>query len=729
VPPKLIIEVIGDVSHFEKSMRQASRSTDRFNRSVGQASRGAIAGTLAFRGLGRSVAFASAAFLGGAGLTAAIRGSISAATNLQEQTSKSGVVFGRAASQVQRFADDALGLARDQALETASAFGALFRPLGLTENQAASLSVQLTKLGVDLSSFSNTPLPDALAAIRSGLVGESEPLRRYGVLLSEARVQQEALTQTGKTNVTQLTNQEKVLARVSLIMRDAQQASGDYERTSGGLANQQRELSKNIRNLQIQLGEALIPVVLKIVKRTNQWLENTENTDKVVAAFEGTLNVFVSTAEVTINVVDRLADAFGGLQSTIDRLTPGQGSHYSLVDLGRDLTDVGRAAKAPSILDLIGVTGGGGGDQVARVGREMRKALDQIERLRTGRTLSLREEGIAGGAVAGRPAPKTRGLEAFIPKAITLELARARTELQERAALGRELAAVNKALRRDITVDDRIALEEEKTQIIGSLRSMNEAEARERKQGLDRAAALAKQRLEDEKRRNRDRIKAAKEARAKLREAMIAEIAVDPGLGFPGEILTVGQVNAAMAAREQVSQFRALGLTATGEAFAPTGRAIAGRADRLTDRLKGTVFDTDANRNKIAQIRKVLSGQFGQLTRETRLAMSAFLDAIEDPLKERGAAGTGFKKLRPQALAARLGIPLQDLSVLQRRAILQNLATIGPGGTVPAGRSAAFAGTTYVLNNPTFSGVNDIGKFEAALAKKRRGRANVRRGA
>jgi hypothetical protein len=726
VPPRLIIEVIGDVSHFEKSMRQASRSTDRFNRSVGQASRGAIAGTLAFRGLGRSVAFASAAFLGGAGLTAAIRGSISAATNLQEQTSKSGVVFGRAASQVQRFADDALGLARDQALETASAFGALFRPLGLTENQAASLSVQLTKLGVDLSSFSNTPLPDALAAIRSGLVGESEPLRRYGVLLSEARVQQEALTQTGKTNVTQLTNQEKVLARVSLIMRDAQQASGDYERTSGGLANQQRELSKNIRNLQIQLGEALIPVVLKIVKRTNQWLENTENTDKVVAAFEGTLNVFVSTAEVTINVVDRLADAFGGLQSTIDRLTPGQGSHYSLVDLGRDLTDVGRAAKAPSILDLIGVTGVGK-PTPAGPARTPDAVVSVIEALRNERRLSQQAFGVAGGAVAGRRAPETRGLEAFIPKAITLELARARTELQERAALGRELAAVNKALRRDITVDDRIALEEKKTQIIGSLRSMNEAEARERKQGLDRAAALAKQRLEDEKRRNRDRLEAAKEARRKLVQALQESIP-DLALGVEGG-LTVGQVNAALAAREQVSQFRALGLTATGEAFAPTGRAIAGRADRLTDRLKGTVFDTDANRNKIAQIRKVLSGQFGQLTRETRLAMSAFLDAIEDPLKERGAAGTGFKKLRPQALAARLGIPLQDLSVLQRRAILQNLATIGPGGAVPAGRSAAFAGTTYVLNNPTFSGVNDIGKFEAALAKKRRGRANVRRGA
>jgi hypothetical protein len=271
-------------------------------------------------------------------------------------------------------------------------------------------------------------------------------------------------------------------------------------------------------------------------------------------------------------------------------------------------------------------------------------------------------------------------------------------------------------------------LEEEKTQIIGTIRSMNEAEARERQAAVDDAARVARQRADDEKRRNRERVEAARAAREKIRQAA-QEAIPDLALGVKAAPFTLAQLRQVGAKADQAAQFRALGLTAAGEAFAPTGAALAGRADRLSERLKGTIFDTDANRNKIAQIRKVLTGQFGQLTRETRLAMDAFLKAIEDPLKERGTQGAAFKKLRPQALAARLGIPLQDLSVLQRRAILQNLATIGPNGTVPAGRSAAFAGNTYVLNNPTFSGINDVGKFEAALTRRQRGRAKVRRGA
>lgn len=694
-------------------MRRASRSTDQFNRSIGQASRGAIAGTLAFRGLGRSVAFASAAFLGGAGLTAAIRGSITAATNLQEQTTKTGVVFGDASRSVRLFSENALGLARDQALETASAFGALFRPLGLTGREAASLSIQMTKLGVDLASFSNTPVPDALAAIRSGLVGESEPLRRYGVLLSEARVQQQALATTGKKTAQELTNQEKVLARVALIMGDAEQASGDYERTIGGLANQQRELGKNIRNLQIQLGEALIPEVLRIVKQTNRWLENTENTDKVVQAFTTTLSIFTGVAETTINVIDGLADGFARFSSILDTLTPGRGSRYSLLDLGADLRDAGEAANNNGLLQLLGVLGGGGGRSVTGPDRGPGAVLNQLEALRTGRNLSQQAFGISGGSRAGRFAPKTRGLDAFLPDSVELALAQARTETQERAALGQELVAINRALRRDITHDDRVALEQEKTQIIQAIRSMNEAEARERQQAVNAA-----------KRANEERVRAAKEAMDKLRQTVQDSIP-DLALGVPGGPLTVGQVNAALAAREQQAQFRALGLTAAGDPFAPTGQALAGRADRLSERLRGTIFDTDQNRNQIARIRKVLSGQLGALTRETKQRIDEFLRAIEDPLKERGALGDpNFRRVSPNKLARQLGFTGRDAT--RRAAAI--LAQIGPGGTAPGGRSQAFGGVNF--NAPvTINGITDIGKVEAEAQKRAQARPVVRRGA
>src|SRR4051812_47526823 len=99
---------------------------------MGQVNRGVIAGSGAFSKFGRSVAFASAPFLGAAGLVAAVKSSVDAASDMNEQMSKTNVVFGRSAGQVKawsRTTTTAFGLSQRQAVATASSFGALFRPL------------------------------------------------------------------------------------------------------------------------------------------------------------------------------------------------------------------------------------------------------------------------------------------------------------------------------------------------------------------------------------------------------------------------------------------------------------------------------------------------------------------------------------------------------------------------------------------------------------------------
>lgn len=308
---KLIVEILGDASSLQRSYAQAEKSTQQFGRSVDRAGRGALAASLSFRGFGRSIAFASTAFLGGAGLVATLKGAVSAASNLAEQTSKTNVVFADSAQEVLAWSKttvNSMGLAQDQALETASSFGALLRPLGLTGEAAAKQSKDLTQLGADLASFYNTSVQDALDAIRSGLVGEVEPLRRYGVLLSETRVQQEALHETGKKHVQQLTQQEKVLARITLLYGDSAQAQGDFQRTGEGLANQQRKLAANLRQLQIQLGQALIPEVRKIVAGLNDWLERSDNQRKVTAALADAVTVLKE-------IVGDVRGAFAGLNA------------------------------------------------------------------------------------------------------------------------------------------------------------------------------------------------------------------------------------------------------------------------------------------------------------------------------------------------------------------------------------------------------------------------------
>jgi hypothetical protein len=250
---------------------------------------------------------------------------VSEASDINESLSKNIVLFKSSAKEVERFADrsgKAYGIAKKDALEYTGTFGNLFRAFGETPKQSAKFSVSLTKLGADLASFNNTSVTDALEAIRSGLTGEVEPLRRYGVNLSENALKAEALASgivkasvdTGKLKAAQitaraaqekyseavkkhgknskeaeaaqgallraegavnkarsgsvpvLTAQQKALAAQNLIYKQTKTAQGDFARTSGGLANQQRILSAEVSDAGGAIGKLLLPIVLDVTK-------------------------------------------------------------------------------------------------------------------------------------------------------------------------------------------------------------------------------------------------------------------------------------------------------------------------------------------------------------------------------------------------------------------------------------------------------------------------------
>jgi hypothetical protein len=258
---RIEVEIVGDSRSLERSFDRSSRSARKFNQDLSRSSR---TGTASFVALGRAGSRVGAGFaaIGGVGVGLGLKSSISAASDLSEQMSKTGVVFDESAQQIKDWSEttaDAFGISQRQALATASSFGALFAPLGIVGPEAAKQAQALTELGADLASFYNTDVQAALDAIRSGIVGEAEPLRQYGALLSETRVQQQAMAETGKRNASALTAQEKALARISLIFQDTAQAQGDFARTSEGLANQTRIFKANIDELATTLGQVLVP--------------------------------------------------------------------------------------------------------------------------------------------------------------------------------------------------------------------------------------------------------------------------------------------------------------------------------------------------------------------------------------------------------------------------------------------------------------------------------------
>jgi hypothetical protein len=324
VARKLVVEIIGDASSLERTYKSAAVGTQRFGQSIEKATRGALVGSGAFRSLGRSVAFASSAFLGGVGFVAVIKSSVEAASNLEEQLGKSDIVFGSSAKAVEGWSTtlvNSFGLAEEQALQTASSFGALLRPLGITGKEAARQSEQLTQLGSDLAAFYNTDVQSALDALQSGLTGQVRPLRAYGVMLSATRVNQEALLETGKKHASQLTDQEKVIARLAIIYKDTSQAQGNFGLTSKDLAQQEKILHANVRELQTALGVALVPAITHVVTKLNDWLGKSDNQKRVQDDLREAVNK-------TIGVIQRVS---GVIQDVVGKLG---GWHQALIILG-----------------------------------------------------------------------------------------------------------------------------------------------------------------------------------------------------------------------------------------------------------------------------------------------------------------------------------------------------------------------------------------------------------
>lgn len=198
-----------------------------------------------------------------------------AASDLKETVSQSGVVFGESAGDIQawsRTAATSLGLSRQQALAAATSYGDMFTQLGFTEKQSAATSREVVQLASDLGSFKNVEPTDVLDRISGALRGEYDSLQALIPNINAARVEQEALTQTGKKAASALTAQEKATATLAIIQRDGAKAQGDFARTAGDNANQQRILDAQLADVQARLGEQVIPLFLSGTKAANQFL-------------------------------------------------------------------------------------------------------------------------------------------------------------------------------------------------------------------------------------------------------------------------------------------------------------------------------------------------------------------------------------------------------------------------------------------------------------------------
>jgi len=310
---------------------------------------------------------------------------IGAASDLGESASKVDVVFGDASESVRAFAEDAadsIGQSENQALEAVGTFGNLLRSLELSEGQAADMSTTMVQLASDLASFNNADPTEVLDALRAGLVGEAEPLKRFGININAARIETEALALGLGDAEGELDAAAKAQATYSLILKDSTLAQGDFARTSDGLANTQRTLAARFEDAKTEIGQGLLPLALELANVAGDELlpAFTELAQAavplIIQAFEvanpllgGSLDILTALAPVIttlVGVIDAIPDpvlqlaalsvaankGIGGIVNTTSRLTE-RLSGLATIDWSGNLT--GPAAGATSALSKVNV--------------------------------------------------------------------------------------------------------------------------------------------------------------------------------------------------------------------------------------------------------------------------------------------------------------------------------------------------------------------------------------
>jgi hypothetical protein len=203
-----------------------------------------------------------------AGLGVVINKTITDASNLAEAESKVNAVFKTQAAEVAKWAkttSSSFGVSTRSALEAAGTYGNLFQAFGLGQGESAKMSMRLVELAADMASFNNVPIEDALTALRSGLSGETEPLKRFGVALNDVRLRQEALNLKIYDGQGVLTIAQKSQAAYALILRDTALQQGDVARTAGGLANQKKFLGAQVEDLSGSFGAVFLPIMINVV--------------------------------------------------------------------------------------------------------------------------------------------------------------------------------------------------------------------------------------------------------------------------------------------------------------------------------------------------------------------------------------------------------------------------------------------------------------------------------
>lgn len=318
------VAVRGDLGPFNKDLKAGLGKAEQQAQSFGQKLKGALTpgNLLGAAGIGFGIAQITS-FLGDA---------TQAAAKFEDTVSASGVIFGEelvpGLEEWAETAHSAFGASKADALDAANGIAVFGKSAGLVGDDLTKFATDLTQLGGDLASMFGGSTEEAIGAVGSALRGEFEPIRRYGVLLDDATLRQQAL-EMGIISTTKnaLTPQQRVLAAQAAIFDQTSDAQGDFARTSDGMMNTQRSLAAELENVSIEIGEKMLPVMLDLANFAS---------DVGIPAIRGLVDAFDAVGEV-VEGMARFKDIVNFKAGDVQRAADAMGISYMEA---RDLIEV-----------------------------------------------------------------------------------------------------------------------------------------------------------------------------------------------------------------------------------------------------------------------------------------------------------------------------------------------------------------------------------------------------
>jgi TP901 family phage tail tape measure protein len=532
-----------------------------------------------------------------------------------------------------------------------------------------------------------------------------------------------------------------------------EEAAKRYETTASRLLI----FRNRVNDLQITLGEALLPALEGIVEPLSEWLDKTENQERVQRDLRSVVEGVTTVLGTLRSILGPVVEAVGGLENVVKLLV----GWFAVTRFARFITgiqQIGTAARlaagtkglgplitklttlrgfgALSIPILIKIIDDNTGGRISDFNDWIFQNITRPAGEAIGLTMVVKTEPSGkeageeyGRAFLGSATPFLtdllsdqmvdawqRNLDA-LPK-----LARPKIPLPEFEGGGTAGAAGVTAEQRNAWFDALVGRRLDRTQDIRAL----EGQLRE----LGSIAALIQERiaktkditrrlnLEDELLDVRRRQRSIREQIASNQQAHREEL---KAIAEQRRQLQVEARERAALVRE-TRQFRALGLGAGGAELIPNAQSLRKTLGSVTDAVKGTMLDTTATRNQLARIRKVLSGGFGKIAEDVRGTIDGMLEDITDSLNDfadEGGPETKFRKTSANRLLKGLGLDPDEIRALRGR-----LSQVGVGGTVPTRQLGAFGMAVPAGAAPptSFNLYIDGAPVEATVTRRQRTR-------